>query len=381
MPYLLHLTQRTSLGGFLLNVLLLMLLLAALISRPILLSELLTLPHPISMPRVQKKPEKKPVRVTSRQPRAKRGARPSRTELADSRANTPRPCAAASQTHLEVNSVVKKTFSDYQKSYMAFLIMFATSAMVMSGPGPELRINLTLATAEMVDTLLAAAMDEYYFEGHHVSDGSKLFAAVKFFNPQLVRGCVECFPRASRALRGWRRLAPGSVRMPTPWEAMWGVVGTLLYVGLPLVAVGVLVQFNTYMRPGELCGMTPKLLIPPVELSLLTNAWGITLAFMEDGHPTKTGEYDKHILLGEDMAFLFGILHALKLLVPANFPLWPMTGEDLTKYIRLGSTAAGTDVLDLSAYGNRHGGASSTPRSVLSWKCNVEGVGESRQVW
>eukprot|EP00973_Karenia_brevis_P040420 5585982-Karenia_brevis.AAC.1 len=61
-------------------------------------------------------------------------------------------------------------------------------------------------------------MEYQYFEGHKAEKGEKLIAAILFCAPWLGALKTMALPRARRALKGFRKMAPNSSRFPLPWE-------------------------------------------------------------------------------------------------------------------------------------------------------------------
>ena len=66
-------------------------------------------------------------------------------------------------------------------------------------------------------------------------------------------------------------------------------------LGNPIEALAVLVQDDTYMRPGELCSLAPSQLVEPV--AGISPKFGILLHPREGGEGSKTNEFDESLLL------------------------------------------------------------------------------------
>ena len=68
-----------------------------------------------------------------------------------------------------------------------------------------------------------------------------------------------------RARRGWIKIGPADQRLPFPLVLLFPVLGFLLQRrGQPAMALALLVQHDTYLRPGELCDLKVKQLVPPL---------------------------------------------------------------------------------------------------------------------
>ena len=101
--------------------------------------------------------------------------------------------------------------------------------------------------------------------------------------------------QSKAALRGW------SSRFPVHSKAgvdlrIWDVVAfQCLQNNDPLVCAAILLQGDTYTRPSEILGITPKSIIRPHKSRSMY--WGLVLSRQEDAVPTKTGDYDDCVLL------------------------------------------------------------------------------------
>ena len=77
-----------------------------------------------------------------------------------------------------------------------------------------------------LDALMVDYLDVLFFQGLHIAIANVFVSAMKRFRIQ--RGAGEpALPRVSRALRGWRHIAPSGMRLPLPWEALMTTVGLL----------------------------------------------------------------------------------------------------------------------------------------------------------
>merc|ERR1739848_264683 len=82
--------------------------------------------------------------------------------------------------------------------------------------------------------------------------GEKLVCAFQAHHPEYQRGGIQ-LPRVFRALRGWRKLAPGLTQWPLPQTLVFAIAGLLLFDGRKKVGIAlyVLMLFSIYSRPGE----------------------------------------------------------------------------------------------------------------------------------
>ncbi|CAK0870936.1 unnamed protein product [Prorocentrum cordatum] len=128
-------------------------------------------------------------------------------------------------------------------------------------------------------------------------------------------------PRAKAALRGWIRQMPGRIRDPCPIEAAWLIVQWLLLKNQAFYfwcALAVVLQVDTYVRPGALMGIKREDLLPPIRQrgSRYTD-WGLVLSPSTRAGKTKSGEQDDTLVIGildrtfvkDVAAFLHGSAH------------------------------------------------------------------------
>ena len=99
-----------------------------------------------------------------------------------------------------------------------------------------------------------------------------------------------------RALKGYRRLAPGMSLGPVPWAAAAAMMGVQLVAKDEEFAVMLVVQHVAYLRPSELCNLTAGQVIRPLQGSA-ASSWALLLAPQEELKASKTAEFDESVLL------------------------------------------------------------------------------------
>ena len=153
-----------------------------------------------------------------------------------------------------------------------------------------------LETAEQIDEVAVELMEELYFSGGAHAEGSYLYAAIQFFFPEVFKHGSRGLPRTVRALKGFKRLAPGSSRPPLPQVALFALVGAAMFIGLQSFALALLLGYNCYLRPGELLSLAPSQLIRPRQGSG-TSRWALILAPEDGARASKTGEFDESVMI------------------------------------------------------------------------------------
>ena len=204
-------------------------------------------------------------------------------------------------------------------------------------------------------------LDDLFLSGFAHGDGSKSWSALKHFVPSVLESTVTV-ARVGKALKGWAKRAPALSRFPIPMPIVFAILGELcLAPGMgPVAAVMVLMQFLTYLRPGELLDLQTQDLIQSLEnIHGSFRHWALVVRPQEVGVPLKTGEFDKSLLLdSEGFDYLSQSLARLKSLRSAEKMLWPMNLEEFGKFFHGALKTLGLDHLGITLYSLRHAGAS-----------------------
>ena len=115
---------------------------------------------------------------------------------------------------------------------------------------------------DRLDILLADCLDLIFIEGKGLSEGEKTVAAVatvEFFHVE-AKGRLL---RSRRALKGWRKEWPPQSRVPLPKTVVFGIAMILCALEKKDRALKALLDFDTYMRPGESFDLCQKDVVAP----------------------------------------------------------------------------------------------------------------------
>ena len=203
--------------------------------------------------------------------------------------------------------------------------------------------------------------------------GSKCLAAVKFFLPTFSRLGSDHLPRAHRAVNSWTKLRPGQQRLPVPLVVLHAILGFLLHRGDTVIALMLLFQFRTYIRPGQCDLLKVKQLIPPaIHAGKAYRHWAINLSPIEDCRPGKTGQFDETILYDTETPWIHQFFATLTSNRDPESLLWPIPGPTVIIALQDACRALQLEPLAVCRYSLRHGGASedilSQQRSLLEVK-------------
>lgn len=230
--------------------------------------------------------------------------------------------------------------------------------------------KIELVDPAHLDGLMCEFWEHLYFDGHGHSRAEKTLAALEHHIPNCRKGGPVPLARARRALRGFRRLAPGHSRAPLPYPALMAMIGAALATKRRRMALALLLCFAGYLRPGELCSLTAAQLVPPAPGARLRH-WALLLAPEELGTMSKTGEFDESASLDWDLfRQIEPALHWLKASAMQG-RLWQMDPAEFRKTFHILAELAGTTVLKAHPYSLRHGGAS---HDAATRHRSIEGV-------
>ena len=233
------------------------------------------------------------------------------------------------------------------------------------------RLLTTLTPDQILDQRLCAFFDVLFKEGAPVNDGSKLVAAIGYYLPGYHRATVSRLPRATRALKSWTKHGPDDQRLPLPFGLLCVVMAELLRRNLVAHALCLLIQFDTFLRPGEVTSLLVKQLVPPVGvLGAPYDKWAINIAPFELDKPAKPGLWDESL----EVTLPRWTFQFLRTLVEGRSPsekLWPFTHAELSIVFRSCLAATGLGHLRTSLYAIRHGGAS---ESLLRRTRSIEDI-------
>ena len=106
-------------------------------------------------------------------------------------------------TFLENHSVTQTTWEKYQTIVQQWLEFCASK-------------GLKLITDADVDSAVVRWMNEQFLLGHMPWKGEVVIAGIQAMLPEFGRHGARKLPRVGRCLAGWKRLCPGSSRVPLP---------------------------------------------------------------------------------------------------------------------------------------------------------------------
>ena len=206
-----------------------------------------------------------------------------------------------------------------------------------------------------VDLILADFLDVMFLENHSAAEGEKVVAATEFFNLHLKGTLFHC----KRALRGWRKEKPAQSRLPLPRMIAAGMAMILCAWGKRLMSLKLMVDHDTYLRPGESIDLKGRDIVPPVRNGGRQYRWfAIVVRDSQDHKPDKTGVFDNSVPLNSVGREYLGQLLWERVLVlnGKDEKVYPFDAAEFRKNFQEAGQLLGFK--NLHPYQSRHGGAS-----------------------
>ena len=205
------------------------------------------------------------------------------------------------------------------------------------------------------DLILADFLDVMFLGNLSAAEGEKVVAATEFFNLHLKGTLFHC----KRALRGWRKEKPAQSRLPLPRMIAAGMAMILCAWGKRLMSLKLMVDHDTYLRPGESIDLKGRDIVPPVRNGGKQYRWfAIVVRDSQDHKPDKTGVFDNSVPLNSVGREYLGHLLWERLLVlnGKDEKVYPFDATEFRKNFQKAGQLLGFK--NLHPYQSRHGGAS-----------------------
>ena len=156
-----------------------------------------------------------------------------------------------SLSHLETLALAKKsTKVDYLARILFFYQLYLQNLVSWS-------------TKETLDVTVLNCLDELFWKTACPSEGSKLLASLKFLIPAFFQSAALRLPRSTKAVKVWMSKKPPLQRIPFPWFGLTAVLGVLCNQSKVGIALNLLIQFISCLRPGVCDQLLVNQLIPP----------------------------------------------------------------------------------------------------------------------
>eukprot|EP00438_Fugacium_kawagutii_P010865 Skav216249 [mRNA] locus=scaffold20:133295:138540:- [translate_table: standard] len=191
---------------------------------------------------------------------------------------------AKGPTFLEKRSITMAREDSYQKAWFAFQTQFPSC-------------NLQVISVADLDARATTRVNTLFADGHNIADVHTLLAAIRFMRPDVKK--TSDLTRASRASKGFAKLAPNMGRVPMPYPCLARVVQMLVEDQHVMVAFWLMLTWACCARPGEVLKLLWRHLVPP---SHLQPKWMVILSSSNaegKAQPSKVGEMDEAIVIDQ----------------------------------------------------------------------------------
>ena len=150
-------------------------------------------------------------------------------------------------------------------------------------------------TIEELDRIVCFYLNQLALDGVGKATGNFIVAAICFFIPMATSSTMI---RSLRAMKGWAKLQPGKQRLPFPLVVLLAVVAHLLSKSKLASALGLLISFRCYLRPGEFQKLTTDMIVKASVNGVML--YGLLLHPSDEGQCSKIGESDEAIYWDTD---------------------------------------------------------------------------------
>ena len=154
--------------------------------------------------------------------------------------------------------------------------------------------NLNLTQKNMDDRLVRYMDWHYYHEDTEPNNCAYVIYGLQLLECKVPKN--QFLPNAKETLNSWRRLKPGTMKLPVPEEIVYDVALHLGATNLDLCLL-MLVQFDAYLRPSEALGLKVEHLVPPCGRRY--SQWALVVHPSDMGEKSKTGTQDDSVVLGD----------------------------------------------------------------------------------
>jgi hypothetical protein len=259
------------------------------------------------------------------------------------------------RTILEEDAVTAPTRERYRQAILEINEWLAQAGHApLSRPGASQHLDPV-----EVDNKLVVWMQAMFLDGLQSEKGSLGIAAVKYHWPEFGHRGALGLPRADQALRGWRRRAPLTSRLPLPWEVVALIAEDMIVHGDLWMGFLTILNFCCYFRPSEPLKVRGGDLIPPLDFGG-HYFWSITLHPIDYGISSKSSAFDETVMIDKEpfLSLLASGLHRLKTMRGVDELVFQFTQAEWNTAFQKSALRVGVTDLKPYLYGLRHGGAS-----------------------
>ena len=218
----------------------------------------------------------------------------------------------------------------------------------------------SLRSHKSVDLAMSEYLQFLCLNGESITAGSyTVFGWILIRSEEHLDNRMQ-LPFSRQALKGWKARFPGHSRTGVDLS-IWDLVAlTACEQGHLLSGAAMVIQGDAYLRPSEVFAITRDHLVPP-SAARTRGIWGVIVGLLEDGIPTKAGDFDDVVLFDtknrSDVNTVIASL-ARRSSSKTRCIFHPLTVEPYGKHIKAACDSLGLSNLHLTPHCLRHSGAS-----------------------
>ncbi|CAK0874266.1 unnamed protein product, partial [Prorocentrum cordatum] len=203
---------------------------------------------------------------------------------------------------------------------------------------------------------------EWLFDKGGAAATAKLVGpALLWGDPRLALGSLRAtFPVLQQALKGWVQQRPELSRPPLPWVVVAAAARELLDLNMGMAALGIMLMFETYMRPSELLALSTDHVVLPLPGESGAARWlTFVIRAQEALVPSKINAFDISVPLDlERQRWLARCVEVVARRRGSGSSLLGLVCADFAAAFKTVLKGVGASVLQGALYSLRHGGAS-----------------------
>eukprot|EP00438_Fugacium_kawagutii_P008464 Skav230206 [mRNA] locus=scaffold2443:266117:270539:+ [translate_table: standard] len=209
--------------------------------------------------------------------------------------------------------------------------------------------------ASNLDTAVNLYITELYKQDMELSTASYLIYGLQLLECEVNKD--DFLVMSKKGLAGWKKEAPGGMRLPVPEEFLWDAATLALEQDRSDIAVAIALQYDGYLRPSECLSLTSEQITGPQGKKY--PHWSVIIAPSSMHLTTKTGKTDDSVLLG-DLQHHAWLRDVLKFWMSRRKgPLFPnLTLNSYERWMRSANQQLGYSVECLKPHVIRHSAAS-----------------------
>ena len=216
------------------------------------------------------------------------------------------------------------------------------------------------STPTSLEMAMIQYFDHLFFKGSPSGIGRTVLASVCHCRPDWPLCLRSDVGSIKKALKGWKRLAPGNSKDPLPWILVLALASELNQHGHFEMSTATLLATDAYLRPGEIGSLKGNSLVPPRrEAGAPFDQRALHLFPREGGLASKTQQHDDTVMLDStSRSWLGPLVNLIAQTRKRDEKLFSFTIDAWRKELRAAAQRLQVGYLDITPHVMRHSGPS-----------------------